>query len=145
MKNKTKGFTLVEVIVVISILMIFAGFMIPKIVGYQDKAKKMKAINIGKQIQSALMSCYAEGNIQITKAEINELTNANISEITLGGVATATATDAAKKNADNQISIDKDYIATFVSDGNSYTLLLNVSSNSVIIRKGETVIYKEVT
>jgi len=60
LKKKRKGFTLIELVVVISIILIFAGFLIPKFAGYQTRAKDTKAINTAKQIQSAALSSYSE-------------------------------------------------------------------------------------
>ena len=39
-KNKKRGFTLVELIVVLVILAILAALLIPALTGYIDKAKK---------------------------------------------------------------------------------------------------------
>lgn len=49
-ENKKKGFTLVELIVVLVILAILAALLIPALVGYIDKAKE-------KQIISETRSC----------------------------------------------------------------------------------------
>ena len=40
-KNKKRGFTLVELIVVLVILAILAALLIPALTGYIDKAKKI--------------------------------------------------------------------------------------------------------
>ena len=41
-KNRKKGFTLVELIVVLVILAILAALLIPALTGYIDKARKSK-------------------------------------------------------------------------------------------------------
>lgn len=71
-KNRKKGFTLVELIVVLVILAILAALLIPALTGYIDKAKE-------KQITAETRSCvmaaqtlgdeeYAKGN-KITTAD----------------------------------------------------------------------------
>ena len=44
MKNKKKGFTLVELIVVLAILAILAAMLVPALTGYIDKANEKKAV-----------------------------------------------------------------------------------------------------
>ncbi|MCI8795940.1 MAG: prepilin-type N-terminal cleavage/methylation domain-containing protein [Dorea sp.] len=65
-ENKKKGFTLVELIVVLVILAILAALLIPALTGYIDKAKK-------KQIVAETRSCvmaaqtYAEEQYAMDK------------------------------------------------------------------------------
>lgn len=60
---KKKGFTLIELIVVIAILGILAAVLIPKFGGFQDKARATQAITDAKQIATALDSLYAEKGV----------------------------------------------------------------------------------
>ncbi len=48
--------------VVISIILVLASFLVPKLSAYKDKAKDTKAINTGKQIQVAALNSYNENN-----------------------------------------------------------------------------------
>src|SRR5674536_8286 len=71
--KKNKGFTLVELMVVITIILVMLGFLIPKLYGYQLKAKQTKAINTAKQIQTAAMASYSENNQIFSEGDV--LTN----------------------------------------------------------------------
>jgi len=54
MKYKSKGFTLIEVMVVVVILGILAAFIVPKIAGRPDEAKVAKAKHDIQTIETAL-------------------------------------------------------------------------------------------
>lgn len=53
-KSKSKGFTLIEVMVVVVILGILAAFIVPKIIGRPDEAKVAKVKSDVRALQTAL-------------------------------------------------------------------------------------------
>lgn len=59
-KNKNKGFTLVELIVVIVILAILAAILVPALLGYIDRAKQQKGIQYVHDIQVAATAALVE-------------------------------------------------------------------------------------
>lgn len=59
--KKRKGFTLIELIVVIAILGILAAILIPKFTGFQDRARSTQALVNAKNIATALDGYIAEG------------------------------------------------------------------------------------
>ena len=62
-KNKKRGFTLVELIVVLVILAILAALLIPALTGYIDKAKKDQVIAetrmLHEAVQTEMVEIYA--------------------------------------------------------------------------------------
>ena len=66
MKNKKKGFTLVELIVVLAILAILAAMLVPALTGYIDKANEKKVIATARQYyvaaQTVVSEAYANGD-----------------------------------------------------------------------------------
>lgn len=61
MKKKQKGFTLVEVIVVLVILAIMAAILIPSLVGYIDKAREQSVITQTRMVVTALKAEVGTG------------------------------------------------------------------------------------
>ncbi len=56
MKHKNKGFTLVELIVVLVILAILAALLVPALAGYIDKAKEKKVIAETRMLHTAIQT-----------------------------------------------------------------------------------------
>ena len=78
-KNRKKGFTLVELIVVLVILAILAALLIPALTGYIDKAKKKQVVAETRSCVMALQT-YADekygkdgGNL-IVKGDVQSFT-----------------------------------------------------------------------
>lgn len=63
LKKKKKGFTLIELIVVIAIIAIIALIAIPKVMGYQDDAKKKADIANAKTIANITATEITNGHI----------------------------------------------------------------------------------
>jgi len=61
MKNR-KGFTLIELIVVIVIIGILAAILIPRLTGFTDKAEASACIATQETMETAAAAIYAENN-----------------------------------------------------------------------------------
>ena len=96
-ENNKKGFTLVELIVVLVILAILAALLIPALTGYIDKAKNKSIVAETRQTvmaaQTLVDEAYAEANVgadtvkvgtaegNITTAQIAELAEVDVNNI----------------------------------------------------------------
>ena len=59
-KNDNKGFTLVELIVVLVILAILAAILVPALLGYIDEAKQKQIVLEGKSVYTACQAVASE-------------------------------------------------------------------------------------
>ncbi len=86
-ENKKKGFTLVELIVVLVILAILAALLIPALTGYIDKARRKSVVAETRQVVMAAQSLIDE---QYAKSE----TFASNTIITVDDKATTSSIDS---------------------------------------------------
>lgn len=125
--KKLKGFTLLEVMIVISIISILAGFMIPKFVGYENKAKTVKAINTGKQIYNAVMFAYSDKGSSVSTSDVA----ASVSDLT--GIDVTGKVEPITGGVNVKYS----------SDGKEYTLSYTASNGSYTVKDGAADIFSQ--
>lgn len=80
-ENKKKGFTLVELIVVLVILAILAALLIPALTGYIDRAKEKDIIAETRQTvmaaQTLVDEAYAKADVGADTVKVEGNTNAS--------------------------------------------------------------------
>lgn len=108
-RKSKKGFTLIELIVVIAILGILAAILIPQFSGFTDRAKQTQALTDAKQFATAMDGLRAEkgnGSAAFTQANVEAMAFggdtpksviSGFSEVT--GAFTATYTEGSKSFA----------------------------------------------
>ena len=118
-QNSKKGFTLVELIVVLVILAVMAAMLVPALTGYIDEARKKKDYNAASEVLTAAQAVVAEyyaSDDTPTVAEAQTYVDGQSTRISqLAGVnATVSGTSC---DANFQIS----GITVQLNGGNSYT------------------------
>lgn len=73
MNKKKKGFTLVEVLIVVVIIAVLASLVIPRFVNQSSKAKAAEAINMMSTIRRAALSYYDENRSWLDNADADAI------------------------------------------------------------------------
>ena len=91
-KMNNKGFSLVELIIVIAIMAILAGAIAPALIRYIDKSRKSNDVSSGKTIKTAVET--AMGN-EVAYEELTNNGSGSTIEVTPSGTTSAAVTCSA--------------------------------------------------
>ncbi|KAJ53423.1 type IV pilus assembly protein PilA [Clostridium tetanomorphum] len=72
MKSFKKGFTIIELLIVMSIIFVLMGLLVPRFKGYRMKAENLKIENYARQIYTATMASYSEMDGKFVKENIED-------------------------------------------------------------------------
>ena len=131
MKNKKKGFTLVELIVVLAILAILAAMLVPALTGYIDKANAQKVVATTRQVVMAAQSEVTE-----------EYANSSNAKLTAATISNSTSDDSGKKLYTDictlaEVSVDKNGIKAIEISYNEKGVVTTVK----VTQNGKTCTY----
>ncbi|AOZ75238.1 general secretion pathway protein [Clostridium pasteurianum] len=117
-----KGFTLIEVIIVIAIIAILGGMLIPKYTGYIKKTNEAKAEQISKMIFVSAMRSYMN-NEKFVREEVAEAINEdmNISDLNI--------------NVKNPSDEGDTIYANFNTANDKYTVIIKGNNSTFTLNK----------
>ena len=126
--KEKKGFTLVELIVVLVILAILAALLVPALTGYIDKARKESIVAETRQVvmaaQTTVSEKYGQGTNKVTFSESNAATPSEISSIADLAEVSAASITAVNYDAQGKITsvtyTNKGYTCNYAN--NSYSV-----------------------
>ena len=129
-KSSKKGFTLVELIVVLVILAVLAAMLVPALTGYIKKARQEKEYQAASTVYTAVQALATEAYAKsangtvaatdISKAKVAELTSLDLSKASI-----KISFDTTNVTQVKTISID---FNTEDSDANCYNYTVNSST-----------------
>ncbi len=109
--NNKKGFTLVEIIVVLVILAILAAILIPSMVGYISKAQKKTAIVEARAVTLAAQTLTSEDYSTSTAPAVDKVKS--LAEVS--GTITSLKTPGNKVTSFKYTTSDSKYLVTYDS------------------------------
>lgn len=135
MKKTNKGFSLVELIIVIAIMAILAGAIAPALIRYIDKSRKSNDVSSCKTIKTAVET--ALGNEDIYEYLVNNMAGATVTIEVIPNRTTMSATAGAVVGS--QASGKEALKINGLTKENPADLNLNISQDDVIAEIGTNI------
>lgn len=128
-QKNNKGFSLVELIVVIAIMAVLVGVLAPQLIKYVEKSREATDIQTCDNIATALKTYYAD-------EEVAASATATTVTVTLGKTELGTVADTAVKDA----GLTKAKIKGTKWTGNKITIVYN-KADGTITYTGDSLYY----
>ncbi len=131
-KKKRKGFTLIELIVVIAIIGILAAIAVPKLTGFQDKARRTQVITDAHQVSTAIQSLLTESDNGAFAADVADATVTSLATdpvVKLSGISPA----ATATNKTLSYKKDGSFILTETLNGKLYTATAAAGAAAAVV------------
>lgn len=126
MKKNNKGFSLVELIIVIAIMAILAGALAPALIKYINKSRRSADISNADTIRTACQTAMSDEDAMVAIG--TGVTGASVSDLKSSYGAFSTEISSILGNS----TITSKYF----DKGNEFTVDINVADNTVIVKAG---------
>ena len=126
MKKNNKGFSLVELIIVIAIMAILAGALAPALIKYISKSRRSADISNADTIRTACQTAMSDEDAMVAIG--TGVTGASVSDLKSSYGAFSTEISSILGNS----TITSKYF----DKGNEFTVDINVAGNTVIVKAG---------
>ncbi len=126
MKKNNKGFSLVELIIVIAIMAILAGALAPALIKYINKSRRSADISNADTIRTACQTAMSDEDAMVAIG--TGVTGASVSDLKSSYGTFSTEISSILGNS----TITSKYF----DKGNEFTVDINVAGNTVIVKAG---------
>lgn len=126
MKKNNKGFSLVELIIVIAIMAILAGALAPALIKYINKSRRSADISNADTIRTACQTAMSDEDAMVAIG--TGVKGASVSDLKSSHGAFSTEISSILGNS----TITSKYF----DKGNEFTVDINVAGNTVIVKAG---------
>lgn len=126
MKKNNKGFSLVELIIVIAIMAILAGALAPALIKYINKSRRSADISNADTIRTACQTAMSDEDAMVAIG--TGVTGASVSDLKSSYGAFSTEISSILGNS----TITSKYF----DKGNEFTVDINVAGNTIIVKAG---------
>lgn len=126
MKKNNKGFSLVELIIVIAIMAILAGALAPALIKYINKSRRSADISNADTIRTACQTAMSDEDAMVAIG--TRVTGASVSDLKSSYGAFSTEISSILGNS----TITSKYF----DKGNEFTVDIDVAGNTVIVKAG---------
>lgn len=126
MKKNNKGFSLVELIIVIAIMAILAGALAPALIKYINKSRRSADISNADTIRTACQTAMSDEDAMVAIG--TGVTGASVSDLKSSYGAFSTEISSILGNS----TITSKYF----EKGSEFTVDINVAGNTVIVKAG---------
>lgn len=126
MKKNNKGFSLVELIIVIAIMAILAGALAPALIKYINKSRRSADISNADTIRTACQTAMSDEDAMVAIGP--GVTGESVSDLKSSYGAFSTEISSILGNS----TITSKYF----DKGNEFTVDINVAGNTVIVKAG---------
>lgn len=117
-KLNNKGFSLVELIIVIAIMAVLIGLLAPQFIKYVQRSKYSTDVKNGQEIATVIQTLIADNKLKENKSDIPVSGSAIMDE-------------AKKSNLLSEVPVSK------VSDKNQFYATYDVKNGKVVVKIGE--------
>lgn len=126
MKKNNKGFSLVELIIVIAIMAILAGALAPALIKYINKSRRSADISNADTIRTACQTAMSDEDAMVAIGTV--VTGASVSDLKSSYGAFSTEISSILGNSE--------ITSKYFDKGNEFTVDINVAGNTVIVKAG---------
>lgn len=126
MKKNNKGFSLVELIIVIAIMAILAGALAPALIKYINKSRRSADISNADTIRTACQTAMSDEDAMVAIG--TSVTGASVSDLKSSYGAFSTEISSILGNST--------ITSKYYDKGNEFTVDINVPGNTVIVKAG---------